>query len=269
MKKHKMDRNKKDLLLLKSNPNQLIVELQDLIKIIVSRFIKTRQIKYAELEEFKQQINIALFKKIPIIQEQYQGKSFLRTYMSVIIRNICNEILRNKNSPDYLFVENYLFFEKGYEDIDPLILKEESLRLKKIIELFFIKKDKLVLCLKLKFKMRVDFEDLKKINSNITQVEYEKFLEFINFCSECPDNVIFAQLSTILNKYDNKVNSSDSLRKWTTDKINEIIKILNGNPPTSNYDKETFQILFEKSYFNENINQNKNNKITHGKPEFR
>jgi len=58
-------------------------------------------------------------------------------------------------------------------------------------------------------------------------------------------------LTEIFNKYENKNNAPDTLRKWVKFKINELIDVLNGSPPASKYDEETFQILFEKCFYKE------------------
>jgi hypothetical protein len=244
-----MDKNQNDIFLLNNNPNQLILELQDLIDIIVYQFIRSGYFNYNEKQDVKQQINIELFNRVDTIQIHYKGKSLLRTYIGVVIRNICNEILRDKKKSKYILVENNLNFEGRYDDIDPLIMDEEMSRLRKIIELYFNKKYKLILCLKLKFKMVIELDDFRNINKNITPAEFGEFIDLINPYMDCPDNTMFMGLTLILNKYEHKDNTPDSLRKWVTDKINELIDILNGNPPTSNYNKESFQILFEKCYY--------------------
>jgi hypothetical protein len=243
--------NQRDIDLLHHNPNLLILELQDLIDIIIYKFVKSRKFNNDEHQDIKQQINIALLNKVENIQKQYQGKSLLRTYFNVIIRNICNDILRHTKKSMYLYDENELKAEEGYEGIDPLILEEEMMRLRKIVDLYYSQKYKLVLCLKLKYKLAISNEDFKNVHKNINRKEINKFMDFIEPYSECTDQKIFEGLTYVLNKFEHKRNTPDSLRKWIFDKINEIIDILNGDPPTSNYDKETLQILFEKCYYKE------------------
>ena len=48
--------------------------------------------------------------------------------------------------------------------------------------------------------------------------------------------------------HENKSNSPDATRKWIEIKINELIDIMNHKTRTSNYDKETFRILFESLF---------------------
>lgn len=42
----------------------------------------------------------------------------------------------------------------------------------------------------------------------------------------------------------------DSLRRWSDRKINDIIQVLNGNPPKKSYTKESLKILIEYYFSN-------------------
>lgn len=246
------DLNEKDIELLHNNQKQLILDLQGLIDIVINQFIGAGKFIYSERHEIKQHINVELLNRITKIQDQYQGKSLLRTYLSVVIRNICNEIVRNKTKLNHVSFEDITIVEENNENSNSLIFEEEIFRLRKIFGLYYKQKNKLILCLKLKFKMIFNIEDFRNFNINITQSEFEKFVDATHPYFECSDSKIFEALISIFNKYEHKENTSDSLRKWVADKINDIIEILNGNPPTSKYDKETLQILFEKCYYREN-----------------
>ena len=250
--------NQRDINLLHNNPNQLILELQELIDIIIYQFVRTGSFRFGEKQDIKQQINLELINRLATIQKQYQGKSLLRTYLAEIIRNICLGLLRSRKRGQFIFLEDNNHIREASENINPLIFEEEIARLKKIMDLYYRLKYKLMLCLKLRFKMIVDFEDFTRVHKNITWEEFIKFVDLIKPYAECTDKKIFTALITVFNRYENKNNTPDSLRKWITGKISEIIEILNGNPPASNYDKDTFQILFEKSYINKNnINRNR------------
>jgi hypothetical protein len=244
-----IDLNKRDIELLNNNHQQLILELQELIDIIIYQFIGLGKFKYAERNEVKQYINFELLNKISKIQSQFHQKSLLRTYLGAIIRNICNEIIRNKQKSNFILFDKIEVVDETIEKSkNSLIFEEEMIRLRKIIGAYYKNKDKLILCLKIKYKMFIEIEDFRKFNKNITQEEFETFLKDIQSYDNCPESKIFQALTFILNKYENKGSTPDSIRKWVTDKIIEIIDLLNGSPPSSKYDKETVQILFEKCY---------------------
>jgi hypothetical protein len=248
-----LDKNQKDIELLRNNPNQLILELQGLIDIIINQFINYQRFNFIEHDEIKQQINEELLNRIPKIQCQFQGKSLLRTYLSVVIRNICNEILRKGEKAKYITYDEIIINEASSETINSLLFEEEMVRLKKVLGLYYKQKSKLILCLKLKFKMPFDHEDFRNVYKEITQLEFEKFIHYVGSYKDCPDIIIFTALTEIFNKYENKNNTPDALRKWVNLKINEIINVLNGSPPASKYDEETLQILFEKCFYKEEV----------------
>jgi len=246
--------NQRDIELLMNNPHRLVLELQKLIDIIISKFIRTGQFDASNFDEIKQQINEELLNKMPDIKNQFQEKSLLRTYLSVIIRNICINLWRKRDKIKYIDYEHVINIGTSYNTMDSMIIEEEKERLKKVMELYYQQKSKLILCLKLKFKMSFDFEDFREFNIHISQTEFEEFVHHIYPYEKCTDIILFTALTNIFNKYENKNNAHDTLRKWVNLKINELIDILNGNPPTSKYDEESFQILFEKCYYqNESV----------------
>ena len=247
------DTNQRDIELLKNNPYQLILELQGLIDIIINQFIRYGRFNFAEHKEIKQQISEELLNRISKIQSQFQGKSLLRTYISVIIRNICNEIIRKKGNINFISFEEINVNMASSETINTLLFEEEMDRLKKAMNFYYKQKSKLILCLKLKFKMPFDHEDFKSVFKDIARSEFEKFICLVNPYEHCPDKAIFIALTDIFNKYENKKNMPDTLRKWINFKISELMDVLNGSPPSSNYDEETFQILFEKCFYKEEI----------------
>jgi len=245
------DLNQQDIELLQNNPHQLILNSQKLIDSIINQFIRGGHFRFEELCEVKQQVNEELLNRIYKIRNQFQGKSLLRTYLSAIIRNVCNDILRKKVRIHYIQLNESPVNQSITEIIYNLVLEEEMDRLQKAIRLYYKQSWKLLLCLKLRFKVPFSYEDFKNVNNNITQIEFNWFVQKVSPYQDNPDTVILSALTEILNKCENKNNTPDALRKWIKLKINELIEILNGDPPTSHYNEETLQILFEKCFHDE------------------
>jgi hypothetical protein len=239
--------NMKDLELL-NDPHQLILENQKLIDKIIFMFISSGNFKYEEHDEIKQQVNEELLNKIPKIKSQFLGKASLNTYLSVIIRNICKELLRKRVHLKYISLEEVCLKSPTSEALNFLVVEEEIIRLQNALELYYKQKSKLILCLKLKFKIPFDYSDFTNVNHEISWIDFNFLVRQVYPYQECPDIKIFSALTTIINKYDGKNNTPDALRKWIKSKINELIEILNGDPPTYHYTEETLQILFEKCF---------------------
>jgi len=62
-------------------------------------------------------------------------------------------------------------------------------------------------------------------------------------------NEVYQIFTPILNKYENKNNTEDAMRRWTEIRIFELLKVLNASPNRSNYTKESLKILMEKIFF--------------------
>jgi RNA polymerase sigma factor (sigma-70 family) len=243
------DANEKDLLLLKEEPHLLILSYQTLIDIIIKQYMSNGSFNYHEYYDIKQQVNEILINRIPKIQAQFQGKSLLKTYFTVIIRNICKELIR-KHKDLQLTTKDFYCIENATDDIiNPILIKEEVNKLKVAINLYFKQKAKLILCLRLKYRMPFDFSDFIDAYPQMTIRDFDFFTQKIHSYQDNPDIVIFSIFNDIVNRFEAKNNTPDALRKWIKLKINELIDILNGNPPLSKYDEETLQILFEKAYF--------------------
>jgi DNA-directed RNA polymerase specialized sigma24 family protein len=249
------DCNHRDIELLNHNPHQLILQYQKLIDNVIYIFIRSGIFKFDESSEVKQEINEELLNRIPKIQLQFQGKSLLRTYLSVIIRNICNEIARKKTRLKQIYLEETTVKETITSGtLETLIFEDEILRLKKAIALYHKQREKLILCLKLRFRMPFNLNDFQSVFTNLSQEDFDSFVHKIKPYKDSTDSALFAAFTDLLNKYENKSNAPDALRKWIALKINELIELLNGSPPTSHYTEETLQILFEKCFFREKEN---------------
>jgi len=244
-----MTNNDNEIELLKSNPNALIVKYQDIIKIIVNKFISSGSINFSDKEEFFQIINERLLLSSKRIKKQYKGISLLKTYYSTIIRNICLEEINKRKRYNFSELEtsNYIELSENaiYEDF---YLNYEFDRLSKILDMYNSKTPKLVLCLKIIYRLPVEVNDFKKYCLKLKVDKINELIEVVNPVKIISEFELFQILTPYINKCDNQNNQPDALRRWTKRKIDEIIELMNGDPPRANYDKETLQILIEKFY---------------------
>ena len=117
------DPNKRDIELLMTNPHQFLIESQGIVDFNIKHFIHLGKFKHTEFDEIKQQINEELLTRIHKIRIQFQGRSLLRTYFSVIVKNVCNEIVRKGDRPDYVQLDEAKMNHASDETIYSLIFE--------------------------------------------------------------------------------------------------------------------------------------------------
>jgi hypothetical protein len=60
-------------------------------------------------------------------------------------------------------------------------------------------------------------------------------------------------LSEVFNQMERKPRTPDALRKWSTSRLDELVDLMNGNPPTCAYTADILFILIEKTELVENV----------------
>ncbi|MGA7161154.1 MAG: sigma-70 family RNA polymerase sigma factor [Bacteroidota bacterium] len=241
-----MTENDKDIELLRSDPNSLIVKYQETIKIIVKMYIVRGIFKMSDLDDIIQEVNAALLTKIPAMQSQYNGMSLFKTYFSVIVRNICLKefarIKREISVGQFDFAGNIV---SPHVD-EKIVFEGEVRRFRTILNLYYNQRPKLLLCLKLYYRIPLTQEDIYLWYPNCNTADQSVLLE--NFGSSFDgknDAEIYKTITPIMNKNENKSNSDDAVRKWTDSKIHEIVDVLNGSPKRLNYTQETLRTLVD------------------------
>ena len=146
------DQNQKYIELLNNEPKQLIISIQGLIDIIIHQFIRAGKFKFEDKNDIKQQVNEELLKKVPKIQSQYQGKSSLKTYLSVIVTNICNDITHFDRKIIFVSVKESMIPDFDAKAFENLLIKEEIRNLKNTFNLYHRQKPRLLLLLKLEIQ---------------------------------------------------------------------------------------------------------------------
>lgn len=238
-----------------ADPEELLSRYDFLIEIAIKKYIKTGTIPKSEIDDFRQSINEKLLIKSTKIYSQFKGLSKFSSYLTVIIQNICNELVRSRKV--YQKVDFKDLHLKKDESPNPemnLVIIQEQLKLKYILNLYHHHRPKIILGLKAKFRIPFTYKDFIAFNPEVTKEEYNLCLEEMMMSEENSTKTIYMRLVDVFNKHEEKNVDYDSLRKYINSKISDIIILLNGRPPESNYTEETLQILFEKFCENKNIN---------------
>ncbi|OQX98805.1 MAG: hypothetical protein B6I24_04380 [Bacteroidetes bacterium 4572_128] len=230
------------------DPEEVILKYNYLIKNAVNIFIKKGYFSYSEKKDVSQEIIYKILLKLKKIEEKYNNKKKFSNYITKIIFNICNDIIRkkykNQETKEYSdFILSHK--ETNNENVNSsnyeIFINEEMDILDKIFKLFLDEKFKIIICLKLYFNIKLEKKNLKK---------YSKKKYDFNKLMKIPHKILKKDIFIILNNYinfcENKNSSTDNLRIYVKKKIKTIIKYMNGVPLFSNYDEISIGILFEK-----------------------
>ena len=241
------DENLIDERLLAEEPDALIAKYQEIIKIIVKKFIASKMFHAADFEDIVQTVNEDIVKKIGAIQRNYNGKALLKTYFSAIVRNSCLKIYQKQCREMKM-----LSFEEGDSAEEGTVTNQLEIeydlkRLERILGYYAKKLGRLLLCAKLYFQIPIERRDILHCFSGCSEEDITMLHGQFGFHQERRTlKQVYHIITPILNKYEGKSNTEDAVRRWTEDKFAEIIRLLNAVPHCSTYDKETLQILFEK-----------------------
>jgi RNA polymerase sigma factor (sigma-70 family) len=244
-----MTENDKDIELLRSEPHSLILKYQETVKIIVKKFIIAGIFTAGEYEDIVQEVNVALLTKIPAMQSQYNGMSLFRTYFSVIVRNICMKEHAKIDTEIILDQEGIIGFIDNTHVEEKIAFEEEIQKFRSILGLYYRQRPKLLLCLKLYYRIPLTSEDINLWYPKCSPLDHNILLE--NFGSNYDgknDGQIYAIVTPIMNKNEKKDNSADAMRKWTDSKIREIIEMLNGKSRKLTHNEDSLKTLIDNFF---------------------
>jgi DNA-directed RNA polymerase specialized sigma24 family protein len=243
--------NEIDTKLLRSDPQGLVLRYQSMIRIIVRKYVASGMFDHASFEDVVQSVNTALLRNIVRAQVQYNGSTLVKTYISSIIRNICLQLhhIEERTMPTERFDEND--FPRPNHIEERLAIAHAIAVFRAILQQFDHngKLPRLLLCLKLWYRIPLESDDVVRWNPQCSTVDLRNLLSsFGSRYDRMPHREIFRVFTAFANKASKKENSDDAVRKWTHEKIAEILELMNGSPPTASFDEESLGALVE-DYF--------------------
>ena len=200
-------------------------------------------------DDIVQDISVFLLEKGNGIIQQFRGQSSFQTYIKAVIFNFCCDLYRSKRYRKEAYESIERIADLTEQPIPQKILDDEFSKLTLLFQLFGKRKFRLILCLKLTYKLPVSKVDIQNYSTSVNQKETVTILNLNKLNNvRTKDKQIFATLNGIFNRVEGKTTSVDSSRKWVDLKTDEMIQFMNGEPPVSLYNRESLQILIEK-YF--------------------
>ena len=249
MKKEIHSENEIDERLLREKPGELVVKYQGIIKIIVKKFISSKMFQSDDFDDVVQQVNEDILRKVHLIQRGYNGTALLKTYFSAIVRNSCLKIREKKQKTAMMVPLEETHVLETEDFLDEFEIEYALKRLERVLTYFDRKRGKVVLCTKLYFQIPIDRGDIVGCFPRCSENDTAFMLEaFEPREVEMTAKEIYHIITPILNKYEEKENTDDAVRRWTEDRIQEVLSVLNTPPNGSNFNKESLKILMEK-YF--------------------
>lgn len=239
-----MDLNDKEIWLLNNDPGKLLSEYQGLIRVIVRGYSIRGFVSDRDSDDLVQEINQELLGRLGKIRVQYNGKSSLKTYFSVIIRNICRERFRKNPGLEEPRSPEYNRLERHTNPRNDLIIMQEYERLEKVLKLMLKDRARFNIMLRFILDLRISKVDLYSFEY-LDEGEATGLIDELNGSAGLSKKQIFSKLSEILKILEKRETSPESLRKWFKSRSDEFIRLMNGDPPRSAYSMETIQILIE------------------------
>jgi DNA-directed RNA polymerase specialized sigma24 family protein len=242
-------RNAIDLELLRSDHRALLLRYRETIGIIVRTYIRTGMFHPSEADDIIQQLSLELLEKMPRISEQFNGTSLVRTYLSSIIRHSClNLYKKRQTSPPFVDIEATAM-PAAPGDPDNRLALEQSLRmLDAILTQYHTDRPKLVVCLKIMYRIPLTREDVRTWWPACPEPDVDALVAFAQQMDRTlTDKQAFALIHPFMMRAEQRTSSHDSIRRWTDERITQIVQLLNGNPPASTHTKETLGLLLEEA----------------------
>ncbi len=232
--------------LLNNDPGTLVLIYRDLMY----KYIFKRHTNKDEVEEIVQEIITRLLKnKIKSIRKRFNfddpALPTFTSYFLVTIRNIYIDIIR-KESRGKNLVDNNMEIE-NYGDnkksnmLNALVLEEEFRKFDALLKLYHETGSKLNLTLKIKYNIPIDDADILSYFPNCTSHEKKLFSRNKGYFTKNTKSM--EKITPVFNKYEKKSNNPDTLRKWTSSKLEEIKRQMNRIHTGSPYNNSTISDL--------------------------
>jgi len=218
-------------------------------KKVVNRFVSRRAIPQREKEDVQMSIIEKFISKQDKITNNFQGNSKPSTYVIAVLNRMCLEIIRRDIKHWNLTDKDEDFHNISYDlsSEEKLAIKDETFLLQDIIHLFYDESAKINLFVALYYRLNIIKGDIKKYDLNYIK---NNLIEVFNFKKDISKGDLFEIFAFAINKVEKKRVKSDATRMWLNKSILKMIDLLNGNFGRANYNKETFQMLFEYYYSN-------------------
>ncbi len=201
---------------------------------LITGYIQRRHFRQEERDDILQELlSRFLADKIFRIQKKYdthfsQMPSFT-SYFMVCVRNMYMDIIREgkivtrNREREYQIVQE--MDAAGWDQIlRKAILEEEYVKLRSILRLHPAGHAKIILCLKLKFRLPVAAADVRRCFPDCSAADIERLC--LDYRTQ-KDRELFKAIVPVFNRHEPKPIRTDTLRKWIENKTAGIMALMN------------------------------------------
>lgn len=246
-----MQGNDIDISLLQDDPEKLLIRYQPIIRIIVRNLAFQGCLSKRNINDLVQEVNSKLIERLPKICQSYNYKSQFKTYFSVVVRNLCLEEIRKVRLVEEPQAEVYEQSTTG-SLTDQMVINQEYERLQRALRMFGKECASLRIVLRSFADLPVTPEDFNGFVPEVDAETRDRLTLQLNETLQKQKQEKLEVLSLILNQVEPKARTADALRKWASSRLDELVNLMNGNPPRSAYTIDILYILLEKTEFSEN-----------------
>jgi len=243
-------RDQLSLELLRNNPEQFIRLCQPIVDICIHQYQESGRFPYGDEKDISQTVNEHLINSLESIKKQYNGRVLLRTYMGVVIKNICYQVYKKEYANKAKIIPlrpDHAVYEP--DPADTFLLEKELERLYTVLQLFPTERHKIYLGMKLFFKIPLLPQDVLRWKPNIEKQHYTLLMTtFGTTYGTMSLGNIFKKLAPVWNVVERNRTSGPGIQRWINDRIQRIITLMNGNPPRRAYTKKLLQHLLSEEY---------------------
>lgn len=231
-----------------------MTESQPIVKHVADKFISGGYISAGNREDLISHINEQLLKsKISQMKAQFAGDSLFNTYFTRVLYNISIRYGKKEQRYNARFLfdnEEANISAKAADPLKQTALNRQKERFGYLLKLYGKKRDRLVLLLKIILRLNIKKEDVSESFKIAETSEIEEFLNIyesviINNPEKITDSDLFEMITPWFNRFENRDNTHDALRKWLDYQLGLLAESLNAPPFNTEFDKKTLKLLAE------------------------
>jgi len=245
-----MNDNEEDVRLLHQHPDALLVKYQELFKMTVMEFIRSKLVRVDEYDEVIQTINLELLNNLPTIRRNYDGRARLRTYVTKLATNTCLKFARDRKVHVGLEAVKRNPHVSSDSASHAALLSEAADLFHATLDLFGPRLPRILVLLKLYCKLNISMDDVSAAYPGASPRAAANLVKhFGTDYSGLKEKIILEKAAPSLNALEGTRLTAESYRRSINILVREICVLLNGNPPTSSFDYDDIKILVEDFFY--------------------